>query len=127
MFVDFLAPDSTVSSYYRSGHFVVIISCVAILFALVFFTIGITNIYKGKIGLTFTFAITILVAFVPEGLPSTVMLLLSIAAKRMAKQNVLVKDLQGVETLGVCHTLPDFANMINRLLGFRIGEYFDLR
>lgn len=25
---------------------------------------------------------------------------LSIAAKRMAKQNVLVKDLQGVETLG---------------------------
>lgn len=39
-------------------------------------------------------------AFVPEGLPSVVTLLLSIAAKRMAKQNVLVKDLQGVETLG---------------------------
>jgi magnesium-transporting ATPase (P-type) len=30
---------------------------------------------------------------------------LSIAAKRMAKQNVLVKDLQGVETLG---TIPSF-------------------
>lgn len=39
-------------------------------------------------------------AFVPEGLPSVVTLLLSIAAKRMAAQNVLVKDLQGVETLG---------------------------
>ena len=43
---------------------------------------------------------SILVAFVPEGLPSVVTLLLSIAAKRMAAQNVLVKDLQGVETLG---------------------------
>lgn len=47
-----------------------------------------------------TFAVSILVAFVPEGLPSVVTLLLSIAAKRMANQNVLVKDLQGVETLG---------------------------
>ncbi|RXW15573.1 hypothetical protein EST38_g10279 [Candolleomyces aberdarensis] len=82
------------------GRFVVMISCIAILFALVFFTVGITNIYKGKVGQTFTFAVSVLVAFVPEGLPSTVMLLLSIAAKRMAKQNVLVKDLQGVETLG---------------------------
>ncbi|OBZ75130.1 Potassium-transporting ATPase alpha chain 2 [Grifola frondosa] len=49
---------------------------------------------------TVTFAVSILVAFVPEGLPSVVTLLLSIAAKRMAAQNVLVKDLQGVETLG---------------------------
>ncbi|KAJ2913576.1 hypothetical protein MD484_g6844, partial [Candolleomyces efflorescens] len=83
-----------------SGHFVVMISCIAIIFAIIFFVVGITNMYKGKIGQTFTFAISVLVAFVPEGLPSTVMLLLSIAAKRMAKQNVLVKDLQGVETLG---------------------------
>lgn len=39
-------------------------------------------------------------AWVPEGLPATVTILLTIAAKRMASQNVLVKDLQGVETLG---------------------------
>jgi sodium/potassium-transporting ATPase subunit alpha len=90
----------------RSGQFVIMISCIAILFALIFFTVGITNIYKGKVGQTFTFAISVLVAFVPEGLPSTVMLLLSIAAKRMAKQNVLVKDLQGVETLGPSTLLP---------------------
>lgn len=57
--------------------------------------------YKGNPSLTVTFAVSILVAFVPEGLPSVVTLLLSIAAKRMAKQNVLVKDLQGVETLGM--------------------------
>ncbi|EAU81965.2 Na+/K+ ATPase alpha subunit isoform 3 [Coprinopsis cinerea okayama7 len=81
------------------NRFVIFVSCIAILFATVFFIVGITKVYPGKIGQTFTFAVSVLVAFVPEGLPSTVMLLLSIAAKRMAKQNVLVKDLQGVETL----------------------------
>lgn len=78
------------------------VSCIAVIFAVVFFAVGITTVYKGKAADTVTFAVSILVAFVPEGLPSVVTLLLSIAAKRMAKQNVLVKDLQGVETLGVC-------------------------
>ncbi|KAG6917021.1 hypothetical protein DXG01_004147 [Tephrocybe rancida] len=82
------------------GRFVMIVSCIAILFAVVFFAVGITTVYKGQAAHTVTFAVSILVAFVPEGLPSVVTLLLSIAAKRMAKQNVLVKDLQGVETLG---------------------------
>ncbi|KAI0345042.1 aminophospholipid-transporting P-type ATPase [Trametopsis cervina] len=82
------------------GHFVMMVSVIAILFAIVFFVVGITTAYKGKATQTVTFAVSILVAFVPEGLPSVVTLLLSIAAKRMAAQNVLVKDLQGVETLG---------------------------
>jgi sodium/potassium-transporting ATPase subunit alpha len=76
------------------------VSTIAIIFAIVFFAVGITTAYKGKAAQTVTFAVSILVAFVPEGLPSVVTLLLSIAAKRMAAQNVLVKDLQGVETLG---------------------------
>lgn len=88
-----------------SSRFVVIVSCIAIVFALVFFAVGITSVYKGNPDLTVTFAVSILVAFVPEGLPSVVTLLLSIAAKRMAKQNVLVKDLQGVETLGMWSSL----------------------
>lgn len=83
-----------------SGRFVVTVSCIALLFAVVFFVVGITTAYKGQAAKTVTFAVSVLVAFVPEGLPSVVTLLLSIAAKRMAKQNVLVKDLQGVETLG---------------------------
>ncbi|KAI0696556.1 aminophospholipid-transporting P-type ATPase [Cerioporus squamosus] len=82
------------------GHFVMMVSGIAIVFAVVFFVVGITTAYKGKGEQTVTFAVSILVAFVPEGLPSVVTLLLSIAAKRMAAQNVLVKDLQGVETLG---------------------------
>ena len=47
-----------------------------------------------------TFAIGVFVSFVPEGLPLTVSILLTLAAKRLAKSNVLVKDLHGVETLG---------------------------
>ncbi|KAN0141264.1 aminophospholipid-transporting P-type ATPase [Lactarius tabidus] len=82
------------------NRFVVMVSTIAIIFAVVFLIVGVTTVYKGKASQTFTFAVSILVAFVPEGLPSTVTLLLSIAAKRMASQNVLVKDLQGVETLG---------------------------
>jgi sodium/potassium-transporting ATPase subunit alpha len=92
------------SSFYPtcvySGLFVVIVSIIALLFAAVFFAVGLATVYKGKVAATVTFAVSVLVAFVPEGLPSVVTLLLSIAAKRMAAQNVLVKDLQGVETLG---------------------------
>ena len=83
-----------------SGRFVILISTIAVIFAIVFFAVGISTVYKGQASATVTFAVSVLVAFVPEGLPSTVTLLLSIAAKRMAAQNVLVKDLQGVETLG---------------------------
>jgi sodium/potassium-transporting ATPase subunit alpha len=75
------------------------VSTIAIVFSIVFFAVGITTAYKGQAAATITFAVSILVPFVPEGLPSVVMLLLSIGAKRMAAQNVLVKNLQGVETL----------------------------
>ncbi|KAH8980852.1 aminophospholipid-transporting P-type ATPase [Lactarius hatsudake] len=91
------------------SRFVIMVSTIAIIFAVVFLVVGVTTVYKGKATQTFTFAVAILVAFVPEGLPSTVTLLLSIAAKRMAAQNVLVKDLQGVETLG---TLRKFNYLI---------------
>jgi sodium/potassium-transporting ATPase subunit alpha len=53
------------------------------IFAIVFFAVGITTAYKGKDAQAVTFAVSILVAFVPEGLPSVVTLL-SIPAKRMA-------------------------------------------
>ena len=51
------------------------ISIIAILFAVVFFAVGITTAYKGQAAQTVTFAVAILVAFVPEGLPSVVTLL----------------------------------------------------
>ncbi|KAK1753247.1 P-type cation exchange, alpha subunit of ATPase [Echria macrotheca] len=81
------------------GHFVRIIATIAIITALVFFGIAFP-VNNNNVSLALNFAIGIFVAWVPEGLPATVTILLTIAAKRMAAQNVLVKDLQGVETLG---------------------------
>lgn len=71
---------------------------VAFITALVFFIFGIVSDFG--IGVTFSFAIGTFVAFIPQGLPVTVTLMLTIAAKRLSKKNVLVKDLQAVETLG---------------------------
>lgn len=47
-----------------------------------------------------TFGIGIMLSWVPQGLPLTVTLILAISGSRMAKQNVIVKDLHGIETLG---------------------------
>ncbi|KXS21130.1 hypothetical protein M427DRAFT_93562 [Gonapodya prolifera JEL478] len=79
--------------------FVYKIASVAFVTAVIFFIIGkvVTNLSWAA---AVTFAIGTFVAWVPQGLPATVTMLLSIAAKRMASRNVLVKDLQGVETLG---------------------------
>jgi sodium/potassium-transporting ATPase subunit alpha len=81
------------------NDFVKIIAAIAIVTALVFFGIAFP-VNNNNISLALNFAIGIFVAWVPEGLPATVTMLLTIAAKRMAAENVLVKDLQGVETLG---------------------------
>ncbi|KAK9688048.1 hypothetical protein K7432_014546 [Basidiobolus ranarum] len=78
--------------------FVKTIAAVAAITAIIFFIVG-QVLYK-NISFTLNFAIGVFVAFVPEGLPATVTMLLTIAAKRMAAANVLVKDLKGVETLG---------------------------
>ncbi|TPX63790.1 hypothetical protein SpCBS45565_g06340 [Spizellomyces sp. 'palustris'] len=79
--------------------FVKLIASVAAVVAVIFFILGLTA--KGlTISQALNFAIGTFVSFVPEGLPATVTILLTFAAKRMALRNVLVKDLQGVETLG---------------------------
>ena len=79
--------------------FVKTIASIAFVVALVFFLVALVG-QNYSISVSLNFAIGTFVAFVPEGLPATVTVLLTIAAKRMAARNVLVKDLQGVETLG---------------------------
>lgn len=63
-----------------------------------FFIIGFIVGYKPVDNMVFM--IGIIVANVPEGLLATVTVALTITAKRMALKNVLVKNLESVETLG---------------------------
>lgn len=80
------------------ARFIKMISIVSISIGLAFFFIGIGfgySIVNNVIN-----AIGIIVANVPEGLLATLTVSLSITAKKMADQNVLVKNLESVETLG---------------------------
>ncbi|KAF9105907.1 hypothetical protein BGX27_009400 [Mortierella sp. AM989] len=97
--------DSGMSPLTREiNNFVKLIATIAIITAIIFLLIGYFMVYRNQgssaVSNTLNFAIGIFVAWVPQGLPATVTMLLTIAAKRMASQNVLVKDLTGVETLG---------------------------
>ena len=80
-------------------RFVSIIAFVAAITAIVFFIVALA-VRKTSVSTAINFAIGTFIGFVPEGLPATVTVLLSLSAKKMAARNVLVKDLQGVETLG---------------------------
>ncbi|WP_292468331.1 cation-transporting P-type ATPase [Methanolobus sp.] len=80
------------------NHFIKIISAIAIFLGVSFFLVGflIQDTFLSNL----IFAIGIIVANVPEGLLPTVTLSLSLASKRMAKRNALIKQLESVETLG---------------------------
>jgi len=79
-------------------HFIKIVSAVAISLGILFFIIGLaigTDIITNLV-----FMIGIIVANVPEGLLATVTVCLTLTSQRMSEKNVLVKNLEGVETLG---------------------------
>ena len=79
-------------------YFIKIISFIAIFLGVSFFAVSVA-IGNGPIG-SLIFAIGIIVANVPEGLLPTVTLSLTMASRRMARKNALIKDLESVETLG---------------------------
>lgn len=71
-----------------------------LLIAIVFFSIslyqnGTENIYQ-----TIIFTASIAVAAIPEGLPTTITLSLSLGVQRLAKKGSIIKNLSSVETLG---------------------------
>jgi len=79
-------------------HFITIISVIAIFLGVAFLIISLALGYSPIACLVF--CIGIIVANVPEGLLTTVTVCLTLTAKRMYVKQVLVKDLEGVETLG---------------------------
>lgn len=79
-------------------RFIKIIGAVALILGVTFFFFGVAYGYNYITNLVF--AIGIIVANVPEGLLCTVTVSLALTAERMAKKNVLVKNLESVETLG---------------------------
>src|SRR5215207_5042582 len=51
---------------------------------------------------TFFVAVALAVSIIPEGLPVAVTVALSIATRRMARRNVIIRQLAAVEGLGAC-------------------------
>ncbi|CAF0994969.1 unnamed protein product, partial [Didymodactylos carnosus] len=85
------------------GHFIHIITGVAVFLGVSFFIIAFALGYPWLEAVIFL--IGIIVANVPEGLLATVTVCLTLTAKRMAKKNCLVKNLEAVETLGSTSTI----------------------
>ena len=75
-----------------------ILTVIALIMGLVFFVLGLFSA-KGAL-MASVFALSLIVANVPEGLLPTITLSLSLASQRMAKRNALIKNLDSVETLG---------------------------
>jgi sodium/potassium-transporting ATPase subunit alpha len=84
--------------HHELKYFIKIISGIAIFLGVSFFLISVA-IGRGELA-SLIFAIGIIVANVPEGLLPTVTLALTMASKRMARKNALIKHLESVETLG---------------------------
>uniref|UniRef100_I3KD16 Sodium/potassium-transporting ATPase subunit alpha n=1 Tax=Oreochromis niloticus TaxID=8128 RepID=I3KD16_ORENI len=84
-------------------HFIQIITGVAVFLGVSFFILSLILGYTWLEAVIFL--IGIIVANVPEGLLATVTVCLTLTAKRMAKKNCLVKNLEAVETLGSTSTI----------------------
>ena len=75
-----------------------ILTVIAVAMGIVFFFLGLFS-DKGVL-LASIFALSLIVANVPEGMLPTITLALSMASQRMARRNALIKNLDSVQTLG---------------------------
>jgi sodium/potassium-transporting ATPase subunit alpha len=89
-------------------HLVKVIATIACTTGLIFLIVGLSKFGVGSLDQvvkSILFAIGIIIASVPEGLLATMTVALTLTAKRMAAKNVLVKNLESVETLGSTTTI----------------------
>jgi magnesium-transporting ATPase (P-type) len=75
------------------------VSAVAVALAALVFGLRTATTSAGLVD-SFVFALGVMVALVPEGLPATLSVSLAIAVRRMATRHALIKRLAAVETLG---------------------------
>ncbi|MFB1490994.1 MULTISPECIES: cation-translocating P-type ATPase [unclassified Thiocapsa] len=87
----------------ETNRMVRVLTLIAVVMALVFFVAGIVG--GRSLWVSIVFMLGIIVANVPEGLLPTLTLALSMASLRMARKQVLVKNLEAVESLGAVHTV----------------------
>jgi calcium-translocating P-type ATPase len=74
------------------------VAAVAIIAGLLLFSLRVVT--GSAIALSFVFALGVMVALVPEGLPATLSVSLAIGVRRMARRQALIKRLAAVEALG---------------------------
>jgi sodium/potassium-transporting ATPase subunit alpha len=79
-------------------HITHILTLIALAMGVVFFLLGLFA-DQGLL-MAAIFALSLIVANVPEGLLPTITLSLSLASQRMARRNALIKNLDSVQTLG---------------------------
>ena len=78
--------------------------------SIIAFACGVALFFMGRLlGLGWVadllFALGVMVALVPEGMPATLSVSLAVGVQRMAKENALIKKLMGVETLGCTNVI----------------------
>ncbi|CZR14537.1 Cation-transporting P-type ATPase N-terminal domain-containing protein [Caenorhabditis elegans] len=83
------------------GRFVKFITVMAIIMAVIIFSVGL-GINKGHDVIRYfvTGFLMVIIANVPQGLPTTVTTELTIIARRMAKKNVFLKKLEKIDSVG---------------------------
>ncbi|HET6793355.1 MAG TPA: cation-transporting P-type ATPase [Acidimicrobiales bacterium] len=74
------------------------VALIAVLAGAVVF--GVRSGTQGEVVASFVFALGVMVALVPEGLPATLSVSLAIGVRRMSRRSALIKRLAAVETLG---------------------------
>ncbi|MBU1643107.1 HAD-IC family P-type ATPase, partial [bacterium] len=79
-------------------HITHILTLIALAMGVVFFLLGLFS--DQSLLMAAIFALSLIVANVPEGLLPTITLSLSLASQRMARRNALIKNLDSVQTLG---------------------------